>query len=94
DNIDLNRNWGRDRTDPRHNDAYDQLHPLACPDTDDPPSFEASWPTSRPCSPSTATPGPRPPSPAASTATPTASTTAAPPPPSPFASSSRSSPSA
>lgn len=39
-NVDLNRNWGRDRGEPRHNDAYDEVHALACPDTPDPPSVE------------------------------------------------------
>jgi len=32
-NVDLNRNWRRDATEPPHNEAYDELHPLACPDT-------------------------------------------------------------
>lgn len=32
-NVDLNRNWRRDDLDPVHNDAYDEVHPLACPDT-------------------------------------------------------------
>jgi hypothetical protein len=32
-NVDLNRNWQRDDLAPIHNDAYDELHPLACPDT-------------------------------------------------------------
>lgn len=36
-NVDLNRNWGRDRGEPHHNDAYDEIHDLACPDTPDVP---------------------------------------------------------
>lgn len=39
-NVDLNRNWRRDDLEPVHNDAYDELHPLACPDTADLPSVE------------------------------------------------------
>jgi hypothetical protein len=33
-NVDLNRNWRRDDGIPFDNDADDELHPLACPDTD------------------------------------------------------------
>lgn len=40
-NVDLNRNWRRSDTDPIHNDAYDELHSLACPDADDLPSVGA-----------------------------------------------------
>ena len=32
-NVDLNRNWRRSDREPTHNDAYDGLHALACPDT-------------------------------------------------------------
>lgn len=32
-NVDLNRNWRRSDTTPQHNDAYDELHARACPDT-------------------------------------------------------------
>jgi predicted deacylase len=39
-NVDLNRNWRRDEIDPVHNDAYDELHPLACPDSADLPSVD------------------------------------------------------
>jgi predicted deacylase len=39
-NVDLNRNWHRDRTAPPPNDAYDELHPIACPDTDQLPSVD------------------------------------------------------
>lgn len=39
-NVDLNRNWQRDDVDPIHNDAYDELHPLACPDTPTLPSVD------------------------------------------------------
>jgi predicted deacylase len=39
-NVDLNRNWRRSATAPTHNDAYDELHPHACPDTDDMPAVE------------------------------------------------------
>ena len=37
-NVDLNRNWRRSATAPVHNDAYDLVHPLACPDTPELPS--------------------------------------------------------
>lgn len=40
-NVDLNRNWRRDDVDPVHNDAYDEVHHLACPDTPDIPDPEA-----------------------------------------------------
>jgi predicted deacylase len=40
-NVDLNRNWDRDRIDPPANDAYDELHPLACPDTEELPDVDA-----------------------------------------------------
>jgi hypothetical protein len=33
-NVDLNRNWRRSDTEPIHNDDYDLVHHLACPDTD------------------------------------------------------------
>jgi len=39
-NVDLNRNWRRDDTTPVHNDAYDLIHPLACPETPELPSIE------------------------------------------------------
>lgn len=39
-NVDLNRNWARDRGEPRHNDAYDEIHALACPDTPEPPAVD------------------------------------------------------
>jgi predicted deacylase len=39
-NVDLNRNWRRSVVAPLHNDAYDELHPMACPDTDDLPSVD------------------------------------------------------
>jgi hypothetical protein len=31
-NVDLNRNWRRDHATVERNEAYDLLHPLACPD--------------------------------------------------------------
>jgi hypothetical protein len=31
-NVDLNRNWRRDESTPVANEAYDELHALACPD--------------------------------------------------------------
>lgn len=31
-NVDLNRNWGRGDRSPDPNDAYVEMHPLACPD--------------------------------------------------------------
>lgn len=40
-NVDLNRNWRRSDEEPEHNDAYDELHPLACPDTPELPSVDA-----------------------------------------------------
>ena len=40
-NVDLNRNWRRDARTPPPNAAYDELHQLACPDTDELPSVEA-----------------------------------------------------
>ncbi|MCU0271242.1 MAG: M14 family metallopeptidase [Acidimicrobiales bacterium] len=40
-NVDLNRNWRRDTLEPAHNEAYDELHPYACPDTAELPSVEA-----------------------------------------------------
>ncbi len=39
-NVDLNRNWRRDDQAPTHNDAYDEIHPLACPDTADLPTID------------------------------------------------------
>jgi predicted deacylase len=39
-NVDLNRNWRRDEVEPIHNDAYDEVHALACPDTSAPPSVD------------------------------------------------------
>jgi len=39
-NVDLNRNWRRSDGDPHHNDAYDEIHHLACPDTPDLPSTD------------------------------------------------------
>ncbi|MBA2283654.1 MAG: M14 family metallopeptidase [Actinomycetota bacterium] len=39
-NVDLNRNWRRDDDQPAHNDAYDEIHPLACPDTPTLPTTE------------------------------------------------------
>ncbi len=32
-NVDLNRNWQRDHGAPFDNEAYDELHPFACPDS-------------------------------------------------------------
>lgn len=40
-NVDLNRNWGRDRGEPEHNDAYDEIHHLACPAIPDLPDVGA-----------------------------------------------------
>lgn len=39
-NVDLNRNWHRDSSDPPPNDVYDELHPLVCPDVTTLPSVE------------------------------------------------------
>jgi predicted deacylase len=40
-NVDLNRNWRRDHGVPFENDAYDELHPIACPDSDDLPAVDS-----------------------------------------------------
>lgn len=40
-NVDLNRNWARDRLAPTPNPDYDDLHPLLCPDTEDLPEVDA-----------------------------------------------------
>ena len=39
-NVDLNRNWRRDEIEPQHNDAYDEIHHLACPATADMPTID------------------------------------------------------
>ncbi|MFZ4518343.1 MAG: DUF2817 domain-containing protein [Microthrixaceae bacterium] len=39
-NVDLNRNWRRDEGVPFPNVAYEELHPLACPDTPDLPPVD------------------------------------------------------
>lgn len=39
-NVDLNRNWARDRLEPSPSPDYDELHPLLCPDTDDLPDVD------------------------------------------------------
>lgn len=39
-NVDLNRNWRRSDTEPEHNDAYDEIHALACPATPDLPDVD------------------------------------------------------
>jgi hypothetical protein len=39
-NVDLNRNWRRSWTEPEHNEAYDAIHHLACPDTPDLPKAD------------------------------------------------------
>ena len=39
-NVDLNRNWRRDELAPVHNDAYDEVHPIACPDDPTMPTVE------------------------------------------------------
>jgi hypothetical protein len=38
-NVDLNRNWRRDDGEPFENEAYEELHALACPDTPELPSI-------------------------------------------------------
>ncbi|MCU0261912.1 MAG: M14 family metallopeptidase, partial [Ilumatobacteraceae bacterium] len=40
-NVDLNRNWARDRHDPPANDGYADLHHLLVPDGDEPPTPES-----------------------------------------------------
>lgn len=39
-NVDLNRNWNRDRVDPPNNPAYETIHPLLCPATTDEPGLD------------------------------------------------------
>jgi predicted deacylase len=39
-NVDLNRNWRRSDVEPVHNDPYDEVHALACPDVAELPSVE------------------------------------------------------
>lgn len=39
-NVDLNRNWGRNETEPVPNPAYDLIHPLACPDSPELPTVD------------------------------------------------------
>lgn len=39
-NVDLNRNWRRDDGEPLENDAYDEVHHLACPDTPSMPDVD------------------------------------------------------
>jgi predicted deacylase len=39
-NVDLNRNWMRDDTEPVHNDAYDEIHHMACPSTAEMPDVD------------------------------------------------------
>lgn len=39
-NVDLNRNWRRSDLAPPPNEAYDELHPLACPDDVELPSVD------------------------------------------------------
>jgi predicted deacylase len=40
-NVDLNRNWLRSDLDPVHNDAYDEVHHVACPATPTMPDVDA-----------------------------------------------------
>jgi predicted deacylase len=47
-NVDLNRNWGRDDGEPQHNDPYDEVHALACPDTDGLPTIEQLFASAAP----------------------------------------------
>ena len=39
-NVDLNRNWRRSEVTPVHNDAYDEVHAIACPNTPELPSVD------------------------------------------------------
>lgn len=39
-NVDLNRNWRRSAVEPAHNEPYDEIHHLACPDTATMPSID------------------------------------------------------
>lgn len=47
-NVDLNRNWARSRRDPEHNDAYDDIHHLLCPDTDEIPDIRDLFAATKP----------------------------------------------
>lgn len=40
-NVDLNRNWARDRVEPPSNPGYAELHPVLCPGGDEPPTAES-----------------------------------------------------
>ena len=37
DNVDLNRNWNRNGRSPAPNAGYAELHPVRCPDGQEPP---------------------------------------------------------
>ena len=39
-NVDLNRNWNRDGRSPAPNAGYAELHPVLCPDGQEPPEPE------------------------------------------------------
>ncbi len=39
-NVDLNRNWHRNLADPSPNDAYDEIHHTACPDSESLPTID------------------------------------------------------
>jgi predicted deacylase len=40
-NVDLNRNWRRSDTEPEHNEAYDEVHAIACPASPTMPDVDA-----------------------------------------------------
>ena len=46
-NVDLNRNWRRNQTEPVPNPAYDLMHPLVCPDTSDLPAVDELFASAR-----------------------------------------------
>lgn len=46
-NVDLNRNWRRSETTPEHNDPYDAVHALACPDTPELPDVAGLFAATR-----------------------------------------------
>lgn len=76
-NVDLNRNWGRDGGPPTHNDDYDEIHAIACPDTPSIPSVDDLLAQVGPVLDTTASSGRATPSPEGSTAIPMGCTSGA-----------------
>ncbi len=46
-NVDLNRNWNRERIEPPSNPGYEEVHPFLCPDTPEMPTPESFLDRSR-----------------------------------------------